>query len=195
MPHLELVANHSVDSPEWRPAETQVGRVLEELCPTVVLWAIDVDAHSEENESIENLIDELTVNRNVVVEPVHVLLPESTPLPMRLFNKWSEELVYERAEKIRSYYQQSRLVRGPRILKIQEGSRNDGVDTLLEYADQIGADLIVAKSRKRNRLIRALRPGFTDELLERARIPVLLFDEESEPLEQAVSLHFPAMAA
>lgn len=195
MPHLELVTNHPVDSPEWKPAETQVGRLIEELCPTVVVWAIDVDTHSEENESIENLIDELTVNRNVVVEPVHGLLPESTPLPMRLFNKWSGDLVYERAEKIRSYYQQSRLVRGPRILKIQEGSRNDGVDTLLEYADQIGADLIVAKSRKRNRLIRALRPGFTDELLERARIPVLLFNEESEPREQPVSLHFLAMAA
>lgn len=195
MPHLELITNHPVDSPERKPTETQVGRVLEELCPTVVVWAIDVDTQSEENESIESLIDELSSNRSVVVEPVHVLLPESTPLPRRLFNKWSDDMVYERAEKLRSYYEQSRSVRGPRILKIQEGSRNDGVGTLLEYADQVEADLIVAKSRKRNRLIRALRPGFTDELLDRSKIPVLLFNEESEPGERPVSLHLPAKAA
>jgi len=32
MPHLELITNHPGDSPEWKPAETQVGRLIEELC-------------------------------------------------------------------------------------------------------------------------------------------------------------------
>jgi nucleotide-binding universal stress UspA family protein len=169
--------------------------MIEELCPSVVVWAVDVGETEESNAAIENLIEEITENRRVVVEPVHILVPEITPLPRQLFSKWSEDLVYDRAEQIRSVQRPNRLVRGPRVIKRQNDSRAGAVEMLLEYADQVGADLIIAKSSRRNPFVRAIRPGFTDELISRSSVPVLLFKENSRSGSLPVSLHLPVESA
>lgn len=192
---LQLKTNYAPDFPVYVPSETQVGRMVEELCPSVVVWAVDVGETEESNAAIENLIEEITENRRVVIEPVHILVPESTPLPRQLFSKWSEDLVYDRAEQIRSVQRPNRLVRGPRVIRRQNGSRAGAVEMLLEYADQVGADLIIAKSSRRNPFVRALRPGFTDELISKSSVPVLLFKENSRSGSLPVSLHLPVESA
>ncbi|MEL7159213.1 MAG: universal stress protein, partial [Bacteroidota bacterium] len=54
---------------------------------------------------------------------------------------------------------------------------------LLDYAEEIGADLITIVNRRRSRWQAVLRPTLTQQLALRARLPVLVLhtDKELQP--------------
>jgi hypothetical protein len=186
-----MIRSMNTCSPDPRPTASMLGRVTEALRPTTVVWAVDVEKDPESNAQVEQLIKGLTKDKRVVVEPVHILFPGGLPLLGRVLRKWTGDFVFRRADQIRSSQIARRSVRGPRILQNHEGSLTNGIDLLLQYVDQVGAELIVAKSRTRHPFVRMLGLGFSDELIERSKVPVILIGEDVNSENWRATLHLP----
>src|SRR5688572_28143289 len=158
-----------------------------------VLWAVDEAQRKSESSSLDDVLKKLNYDGFVVIEPVHVLSADNSPVPTRLFFKWIEELAHEAENRLQLDHRASKLsgIMPLQVLKKERNTNLSPVEILAQYASSKDVDLIVAKARRRNALVRFLRPGFTDELVKISPVPVLVVEEGLTRGSRSIRLHLP----
>lgn len=142
-----------------------------------IVWAFDPFEQDLElpASSLAGLLDRLQTGGGVV-HPVYVDTPivgGATDLPA------IEAAMAERLKQL------GVRTEAPQVLTNAERSLALGVETLLQYADELGAELFLVSSHGRRGLRRMTFGSFAETLLISAKIP-LLFLNRSEPSPQAM---------
>jgi nucleotide-binding universal stress UspA family protein len=142
------------------------------LFPRSILLATD---GSEETELAARVAVELARSAGAELHVVHVrLLPVTPPYPEVL--DWREDL--ERAER----EARELLDEQVRLVEEEAGGTVAGIhlreeepaEEIVVLAEELGVDLIVVGSRDRGRISRALMASVSDQVVRRARCPVLV---------------------
>lgn len=109
------------------------------------------------------------------VQPVHVLSPAELNLSAEFAGPWVAQYLPSAREAINRRLSSLNLkdVQETEIITQPAASTIKAVDTLVEFAERGGADMIVAGTHGRHGLSRWLLGSFAETLLLRSRVPVM----------------------
>jgi nucleotide-binding universal stress UspA family protein len=147
------------------------------VSPKKLIWALD--AFEEDNGPWRHAVGVIAELQRVgrwQIKPVHVLSPAELNLSAEFAGPWVAQYLPSARQSIERLIGELELsgLEKPEILTQPAASTVKAVDTLVEYADQVGAELIVVGTHGRRGLRRWLLGSFAETLLLRSKVPVMI---------------------
>jgi nucleotide-binding universal stress UspA family protein len=145
--------------------------------PKLLVWA--VDAFEESTGPWRHAVGVITRLQSAgewSVQPAHVLSPAELNLSAEFAGPWVAHYLPSARQAIDRLLAEAPLsnLRPAEILTQPAASTVKAADTLIQYADRIGARLIVVATHGRRGLRRWLLGSFAETLLLRSKVPVMI---------------------
>lgn len=148
-----------------------------------ILWATDAFESSPDlDDNIVRVIRRFTEKQSVEIEPVYVLSPDQLNLNVEFSAPWTEDLMPAATKGLKYKLRNADIpgITAPQILIHARSSLKGAVDTLATYAESNNHDFIVTGSHSRKGLKRLVLGSFSEELLLRSNLPVLVVGSHME---------------
>lgn len=166
--------------------------------PKKIVWAVDAfsDAGSSQQHAVEAIrcLQSLgKVRGSVKVQPIHILSPAELNLSPEFIGPWVEEYrpAVQKALDQLIVGLDLEGIEKPRILTQGAASTRKAADQLAEFAQQIGADMILVSSHGRTGMSRLLLGSFAETLLLRSVVPVMVVGPQTQNVCHLEQLLFP----
>lgn len=162
-----------------------------------IIWAVNpAESTTPLNQQGAQAVRRLSAHPGDEVEPVFVFGVASDLLYGNAAIKWAEatprQLEGELERFVAKLLTKGRgRVGGPKVLQATTMSRKGLVDTLIGYAEEQKADLIVCQSQGKSKLSRLFVGSFAETLLSRSKIPVLVIRSGERPMTSIQRILFP----
>jgi len=157
-----------------------------------LIWAVDPYCEANSQAPTIQLLKTLRRKTNCSIEPVYVVSP-TAPSLIREFDDLSFFL--SKAEKDLSAMLKRRKVTGLSKFKIlveKSSFLRKSVRTFLEYAEKQNVDAIVIASRASKGAARFFLGSFTETLVLKSKIPVIVVNPKAPKIMDIKSILFPA---
>jgi nucleotide-binding universal stress UspA family protein len=149
-----------------------------------VIWAVDpFEGPGELRDCVVQTLLELEARAATEIQPVYVLSPSELNLSVDLDPLWIEQYRPAAATALQQLAATAGLgrVAEPQVLGHGSSSIRDAVRHLTAYAEQTGADLIVAGTHGRRGVSRLLMGSFAETMVLHSPVPILVVGPESRP--------------
>lgn len=152
---------------------------------TKVLWTIDAFTEDKDLHKIcTKAVKAWVKGTDAIVEPVFVMSPDQMKLPPEFFANHKGKVEESAQKNLKALLKSTGIpgLQNPTYLESPSYSLQNAVRTLLDYAKQNGADLIVVTTQSRKGVSRFLFGSFAETLVLQSNIPVLLVSPKMRPL-------------
>lgn len=127
------------------------------------------------------------------IQPLFVLTPNQLDISPDLATPWIEEYLPSAKENLARAISEVTLpgLQSPVVIAEPTSSLSQSVDAVIDYADQNTAELIVVSSHGRSGLKRLLEGSFSETLLHRSKIPVMVVGQRTKIQPELKRIVFP----
>jgi nucleotide-binding universal stress UspA family protein len=161
--------------------------------PPRILWAVDPSKKAARfYKTVPQVLRYFLRLSGVTVEPVHVL--SMAPEVSAAFTaQWRPQYSASALRGVSRLARELKLrnLAPTQILFHETLSTRGAVDTLTNYAERSGADLIVAQTHSRKGIKRLFVGSFAETLLFRSKVPVMLINQRMRPFQGFRHILFP----
>jgi nucleotide-binding universal stress UspA family protein len=164
-------------------AEIEIDSQQTALKTNRIVWAVDAFGDSELQECGSRFIEQLDKQGEVNVEPVFVLTPHNKKDQEDLLHDWVDDSIYQADNALKGLLDKFRFEHftKPKIIVRRSGSnKRDAVTTLLKYCEREHVGMIVVSSHAEEGIGSLFHSSFTETLLNRVKIPVIVLNPEVE---------------
>ncbi|MFZ9594869.1 MAG: universal stress protein [Bdellovibrionia bacterium] len=158
-----------------------------------ILWAVDLfeETNGLRTRVIQTL-QKISEKQKLEVEPVYVLSPQGLDLALEFSPSWIAQYKPAAEKSLLQMLSGIQLpgLKAPRVLVQSRPSLKFMVKTLVQYAKNSQADLIVIGTHSKKGISRLFLGSFAESTLLASQVPVLVVGPHSEPT-QLKSILFP----
>ncbi|MFS4460059.1 universal stress protein [Bdellovibrio sp. HCB2-146] len=159
-----------------------------------IIWAMDAfEDNKELNQKMALCLKQLNQLTQADIQPLYLLRENEIVLPTYEVPTWvtdhsrtAESLFLEVLEDYNLPF-----LKDPKVIPHASQSHAGAAETLVEYAKQVKADLIVVGSHSRQGFQRFILGSFAESLLLQSSIPVLVIGTHTNRLNNFKNIMFP----
>lgn len=144
----------------------------------VAVWAINpFEVETRPGSAVQEELKKWASANDTELQPVHVFYVPSADVPAADRGAWVKRYIPALEKEVTSYLSTLSLpaMRAPKVLIQHGGSTHEAVETLIQYAEDLGATWTLSSSKGRSGIRRLALGSFAETLLLKSTVPVWLF--------------------